>query len=318
MGRIAIRSLDAAFGAEVEGLDPATMRSLDAAAFGAIRSALHRHRLLLIRGMPREDDVLVGFAERFGRLVTLYEHATTVPGFPAIVRVSNMEEDGRPIGLAGSQALPWHHDHSYLPCPARESFLEATLLPADPPKTSFVDMAAGLAALPSVLRERIRGLRAVHHIDERRGGGAPGEAMSRPRPTGTTPDYDDATNVLAQDRIASHRAVHPMVVRHPESGVESLYVSPLATHEIVGLAPDDATPLLDALFAGAIRPEHTYTHAWSPGDLVLWDTLSTLHRREAFDPASRRLMKQMSTACEAPLEAGHGIAPLDSAGPLAP
>lgn len=299
MGAIAIRKLDAAIGAEVEGLDPGLADALDARTFDSIRRALHRHRLLVFRGTPREDADLVRFAERFGRLVTLYDHETTVPDFPVIVRVSNIEEGGRPIGLAGSQALPWHHDHSYLPCPARESFLEATVLPSAPPKTAFVDMAAGLAALPARLRERIRGLRAVHHIDERHA------AMSdEHRPTGTTPDYDDATNVLAQDRIASHRAVHPIVVRHPESGVEALYVSPLATHAIVGLPTEESSALFDELFERAIRPEHTYAHSWSPGDLVVWDTVSTLHRRDAFDPASRRLMKQMSTACEAPLEAG--------------
>ncbi|MEZ4331795.1 MAG: TauD/TfdA family dioxygenase [Myxococcota bacterium] len=296
MQGISIRELDAPLGAEIDGLDPTTLRALDAEGLESIRSALHRHRLLLIRGTPRADADLVRFAERFGRLVTLYDHETTVPGFPAIVRVSNIETDGRPIGLAGSQPLPWHHDHSYLPCPARESFLEASLLPNDPPRTVFADMAMGLAALPAKLRERIRGLRAVHHIDER-----PDAVGDARRPTGTTPDYADATNVLAQDRIASQRAIHPVVVRHPESGVEALYVSPLATHSIVGMPAPEAHALLDELFERAIRPDHMYAHAWSPGDLVVWDTVATLHRRDGFDPAARRLMKQMSTACAEPL-----------------
>lgn len=296
---VAIRPLAAPFGAEVLGAGPEL--APDDEALAEIRSALHVHRVLVFRGEARPDAALVAFARRFGALVTLYEHGTTVPGHPEIVRVSNLEEDGHAIGLAGSQELPWHHDHPYFERPAKESFLEAALLPPAPPRTSFVDMAAALSALPTSLRVRIAGLRAVHHIDERAGDREGGQA-SRYR-TGVTPDYADSTNVLAQERIAAHRAVHPLVVRHPDSGLAVLYASPLATHAIVGLADADARELLGELFERAIRPERIYSHRWSPGDLVVWDTIATLHHREAFDPAGLRLMKQMSTQCARPLEA---------------
>jgi taurine dioxygenase len=209
--------------------------------------------------------------------------------------VSNVEEEGRPIGLAGDQEIPWHHDHSYLERPAKESFLEAVELPPEPPRTSFVDMVAALRALPAELRERLSGLRAIHHIDER--AGSPESA------SGTTPDYLDSTNVLAQERIAAERAAHPIVVRHPESELAALYVSPLATHQIEGLSKEGGSALLQELFARALRAEYIYSHAWSPGDFIVWDSIATLHRREAFDPAGRRLMKQMSTQCSGPLQA---------------
>jgi alpha-ketoglutarate-dependent taurine dioxygenase len=294
-----IRELRAPFGAEVVGLGPEL--AIGARELAKIREALHRHRLLVFRGEPRSSEALASFARRFGDLIELYDHATTVPGHPEIVRVSNVEEDGRPIGLAGAQELPWHHDHSYLPRPARESFLEASLLPPAPPRTEFVDMAAGLEALPKPLRDRIRGLRAVHHIDERGGGSDP--AMGRSGTARVTPDYVDETNVLAQARIASKRAVHPVVARHPESGVSALYVSPLATHEVVDLSPGESASLLGELFERAILSERIHSHAWETGDLVVWDTLSTLHRRDAFDPSGRRSMRQMSTQCRHELEA---------------
>ena len=294
-----IRALEGPFGAEILGLDPSLV--IDAQERGTICEALHRHRVLVLRGGSRPSRALVSFARRFGRLITLYDHATTVPGHPEIVRVSNVEEDGRPIGLAGQQEIPWHHDHSYLRHPARESFLEAVELPPSPPKTAFVDMAAGLEALPAPLRERIRGLHAVHHIDER--GQDPEKTMSGSQSKKVTPDYVDETNVLAQERIAARRAVHPVVVRHPESGVPALYISPLATHEIVGLPSDESASLLAELFERAIQPERIYSHDWSLGDLVLWDTITTLHRRDAFDVPGRRLMKQMSTECLHALEA---------------
>jgi len=300
MGRrvLEVQPLDAPFGALVSGMDFG--QALDARSHAVICAALHEYRVLVFRGESRPDAELVSFGQRFGSLVTLYEHDTTVPGHPGIVRVSNVEENDRPIGLAGSQALPWHHDHSYLDRPAKESFLEAVELPVEPPRTSFVDMVAALDALPKGLRERIAKLRAVHHIDER--ADATEAELGRLGSTGLTPDYSDSTNVLAQQRIADQRAIHPMVVRHPESGLAALYISPLATHRIVGLADEDAAALLRELFERALRPEHTYSHEWRPGDFVVWDALATLHSREAFAPSQRRLMKQMSTQCSRPLE----------------
>jgi taurine dioxygenase len=294
-----IRPLDAALGAEVIGVE--LSRTLDDASHAVIRAALQRHRVLLFRGEPRPNEALVAFARRLGPLVTLYEHETTVPGHPDIVRVSNVEEDGRPIGLAGEQEIPWHHDHPYLERPAKESFLEAVELPREPPTTSFVDMVAALDALPESLRLRLRGLRAAHHIDERAGDDE--KETNVLGPSGVTPEYSDETNVLAQERIAAQRAVHPLVVRHPDSGLAALYASPLATHEIVGMPDAEAATLLGELFDRAIRAERIYSHEWSLGDFVVWDTIATLHRREAFAAAGRRLMKQMSTQCACRLEA---------------
>jgi taurine dioxygenase len=293
-----IRPLDAPFGAEIVGVN--TADDVGAATHATIRDALHAHRVLVFHGEPRPARSLVRFARRFGSLITLYEHETTVPGYPEIVRVSNVLEKGLPIGLAGEQEIPWHHDHPYLERPAKESFLEATELPPSPPRTSFVDMVAALEALPVTLRERLAGLHAIHHIDER--SDSPDAGPHELGVSGTTPDYDDTTNVLAQQRIAAQRATHPVVVRHPESGLATLYVSPLATHRIVGLPDDEADTLLRELFDRALRPEHTYSHEWSAGDLVIWDTIATLHSRQAFPDAGRRLMRQMSTQCAAQLE----------------
>jgi taurine dioxygenase len=294
-----IRPLDAPLGAEVVGVTPEL--EIDEETQAEIRAALYAHRVLVFRGENRRDAALTSFARRFGSLVTLYEHSTTVPGQPGIVRVSNLEEDGLPIGLAGDQEIPWHHDHSYLERPAKESFLEAVELPPEPPRTSFVDMVAALRALPEQLRERLSPLRAVHHIDER--ADSPESASARLGVSGVTPDYADSTNVLAQERIAAESAAHPIVVRHPESDLAALYVSPLATHRIEGLSDEHGSALLQELFERALRAEFIYSHAWSPGDLIVWDTIATLHRREAFDPSGRRLMKQMSTQCSERLEA---------------
>lgn len=294
---VEIEALDAPLGAR---LTP-TIDNLafDENSFDVIRRALWQYRVLVISGGPYSDSVLISFAEKFGQLVTLYDHGTTVPGYPGIVRVSNIEKQGVPIGLAGSQAIPWHHDHSYLPCPAKDSFLQAEELPVNQPQTHFVDMAAVLQSLPESTVKQISQLQAAHHIDER-------DTNNKSEVSAdVTPQYEDLTNVLAQQRIASQSAIHPLVVRHPDSCLAALYVSPLATHDIIGKSRQQSKQILEPLFERAFRPEYIYSHTWSQGDLVVWDTISTLHRRDAFSASSRRSMKQMSTQCRQPLLAAY-------------
>jgi taurine dioxygenase len=70
--------------------------------------------------------------------------------------------------------------------------------------------------------------------------------------------------------------------------------------------------LLDEVYEAAIRPEYVYTHRWQVGDLLLWDNGFTMHRREPFDPAARRLMKRTTMILDpraphrARRRAGHG------------
>jgi taurine dioxygenase len=48
--------------------------------------------------------------------------------------------------------------------------------------------------------------------------------------------------------------------------------------------------LLDQLWSFTEREEFTWQNAWRSGDVVLWDNRCTMHRRDAFDPATRRIM----------------------------
>ncbi len=88
-----------------------------------------------------------------------------------------------------------------------------------------------------------------------------------------------------------------MVVRHPDTGGEILYVSRGITRQIVGMARPESSALLKELHLHATRPERVYAHEWELGDLVMFDALGTLHRRDSWDPTQRRLMRQLSTAC---------------------
>ena len=51
---------------------------------------------------------------------------------------------------------------------------------------------------------------------------------------------------------------------------------------------EESEALLDALWSHATEPRFTLGHVWQSGDVVMWDNLGVLHRRDAFDPNARR------------------------------
>ena len=85
-------------------------------------------------------------------------------------------------------------------------------------------------------------------------------------------------------------AWHPAVCRHPATGVPTLYLGRRRNAYVEGYAPAESDALLDALWAHIERPDLTYAHKWRVGDLLLWDNRSTMHRRDPFDGAARRVM----------------------------
>jgi taurine dioxygenase/pentalenolactone F synthase len=44
-----------------------------------------------------------------------------------------------------------------------------------------------------------------------------------------------------------------------------------------------------------VAEENVYCHDWQVGDMVMFDTLGSLHRRDSWDPSQRRVMRQLST-----------------------
>lgn len=276
--RIDVRPLMAPLGAELVGVDPCS--TLSDGTFAAISAALHRHHVLLFRGttVPRPSARLVGFAQRFGEVFRFYEDGTE-PGFPEILCISNLERDGKPIGITGTMELPWHTDYGNHPRPAKESFLEAVEVPGnDAAATSFVDMYDAWETLPGSLRKAVEGRLALHRVKSEY-------------------DLEDAVNRKSQAQRNAIETAHPIAVRHPDTGRVALYVSPVESTEIVGLPDDEARSILSAIFDHVLRPERIYRHAWTRGDLVVFDAIGTMHHREAFSASQRRLMKQLSTRC---------------------
>ena len=245
-----------ALGAEVRGLD--LRRELEAGTVRTLRAAFLDHSVLFFRGQEISQQDLVRFTRYFGDPVP---HVRPQPDRPIeeIFVISNVTEDGKPIGALGSEEIPFHSDLSYLPQPGTISMLYALEIPVMGGETMWANGYAAYETLDPDLKHNIDRLHAVHRH--------PIDALNTPEPT-----------------------LHPVVRTHPETGRKVIYVSPHLTHHIADLARPEGKVLLEELIAHATDARFVWKHQWRVGDLVMWDNRCTMHRRTPFDDRQRRVM----------------------------
>jgi taurine dioxygenase len=249
---IRIKRLAAGLGAEVIGAD--LTRELASAEFEAIDRAWQEHLILLFRGQALTHAQHVAFSRRFG---PLDDHASIpkfrLPEHPEVILVANQEIAGRrqPVGRQ------WHSDLTYTTRPARASLLRCEVIPEVGGDTMFTNMALAYEALSAAMRAFLDPLEAVHDLaiaHHNRG----------------RPDLDEV-------RKRTPPVIQPVVRVHPSTGRKALYVNEMTTESIVGLDEEESRAVLDFLFRHCVKPEFTYRHRWSEGDLIGWDNLATLH-----------------------------------------
>lgn len=269
-----IRSVaDAAgpLGAEVLGLDLA--QPLHADDFARLHRAHLQHHVLVFRHQRITPRQQVEFSRRFGPLQIHVLKNFQLAGHPEILVVSNIKENGQPIGL-GDAGHFWHSDLSYKAVPSLGSLLHAQELPAVGGDTLFADQHAAYDALPEALKKTIAPLQAEHsylaRYDELR-------AKNPWRPALTQAQVDEVKP-----------AVHPVVRTHPETARKALFVSEHFTTRIVGLPEDESRDLLAQLFAASVKPAFVFRHRWQPQDLVFWDNRSVLHLATGTPDTERR------------------------------
>lgn len=261
-----------ALGAEIRGAD---LTRVTEEEFAAIHRAWLDHLVLFFRGQHLTDDDLIRFSRRFGELDWAPVQETGrrfVEGHPEIYVVSNVIENGAPIGSLGSGEAVWHTDMSYLDIPPKASVLYALETPLAGGDTYFCNMYAADGGLPDALRRRVAGL-VLKHDGTYNSGGYVRQGL-------------EATD----DPLTSPGVRHPLVITHPETGRQALYLGRRRNAYLPGLPLDESEALLDELWRYATQDGLTWRHQWQSGDLVLWDNRATMHRRDGFDPNSRRIL----------------------------
>lgn len=289
---LSIRPIDGPMGAIVKGWRPDA--DLTEEEFARVQAALRERLVLVFRGQPEISDLdLIRFASRFGDLLAGSEFLRDAGSHPEILPVTNiLDEEGIPKGTGESNEIDWHADYSYVDRVGKESFLNAVILPEDPPRTSFTDQYRALESLSVEKIAALRRLQAFHSVTAIVAGN---EIDAEIGETFKAKVERDEKRGISRPPLPE--AEHPIVVRHPDSGRELLYVSPQITRYVVGMDPAESGALLDELYEHSTRPEFVYHHEWEVGDLVVFDTLGTLHRRDPWDAGEPRYMRQLSTVC---------------------
>jgi len=260
---------------------------LSDADIATIRQAWLAHDgLLVFRDVEFTPQAQVAFSRRFGPQQVHVLNQFHLSGHSEILVVSNVVENGKPIGL-GDAGRDWHSDLSYKPLPSLGSMLLTRELPEEGGDTLFANMVRAYETLPANLKRVIEGRRAVHsyvYRYERL------RALSTWRPPLTQAQRDAVPPVD-----------HPVVRTHPETGKRALFVNEGFSSHIIGLPEDESTSVLEQLFAHSIRADNVYTHRWRPGDMLFWDNRSTIHFAPGCPDKYRRTLHRTTIEGDVPV-----------------
>ncbi|HEV7801908.1 MAG TPA: TauD/TfdA family dioxygenase [Burkholderiales bacterium] len=267
----------AAIGALVECGD---VKTLDDAAFERVRAAFLANLVLNIRGQRLTDPELLAFGRRFGELTPAAKvHIGQKPRDVAeLAVISNVRDNGVAIGALGDGEAVWHTDSCFNDVPPSASILYSLEIPPTGGNTGFANMYLAYETLPPALRKAVRG-RTIKHDKRYTSGGQLREGY-----------------LAEQDIRVSPGPSHPIVRRHPETGCNALYLGRRPHAYIDGLPLDESEALLEALWTHATQAQFTWHHEWQVGDILIWDNRCAMHRRDPFDPNSRRVMHR--TQCK--------------------
>jgi taurine dioxygenase len=281
--RFRIRPFDAPLGAEVVGLDLA--QPLGDSDFAALHRAHLDHHVLVFRDQRITPSQQVAFSRRFGALQIHVLRQFQLPSDPEVLIISNIKEDGQPIGL-GDAGHYWHSDLSYKAVPSLGSMLHAQELPAQGGDTLFANQHTAWESLPVHLQRAVEGASAEHSYLAKY---AELQQRNPWRPNLTQAQIDEVVP-----------AVHPIVRTHPETGRRALFVSEHFTTRVIGLPEDESRALLDELFDHSTRPEHIYRHQWQERDMVFWDNRSVMHLAAGCPEDQRRKLYRTTIEGDAP------------------
>ena len=274
-----LKPLHPLFAAEASGIDLTQPVSPQDAK--AINAAMNEYAVLVWRGQPLTAQQQINFAKTFGPLDIGLKRVFKRPERledERLIDISNVDAQGQvaqrdsPKNLSNFANQLWHSDSSFMNPRAAYSMLHAVITPSWGGNTEFADLRAAYDALPDHTKAEIRDLQAEHFALHTRlilGDDAYTDAQKREIPP----------------------AVWPLHDVHAGSGRDVLFVG-VHARQILGWPTAEGRMYLLDLLEHATQRQFVYTHEWQPGDLVIWDNRSTLHRGRRYDIAERRELRR--------------------------
>ena len=263
-----------ALGATVEGLDLARpLRETD-----LIIETLGKYGVLRFPGQTLSGRQQRDFAAQFGELeINVASGPYQEPGIPEVMTLSNIVENGKPIGLADA-GQDWHTDMSYSKTIAFANVLYGIRIPRRDGRplgnTEFCSMHAAYEGLPQELKTKLDGMSVLHDFNKFWDKMRMEKGSKRPPLT-------------EAQKKAKPPVSHPIFLKHPITGRKVLYANPGYSMRINELPQQESDEILEFLFEHQLKPEYRYRHEWAEGDVLMWENFGTIHNAIAdYGPTS--------------------------------
>ena len=268
--KVNFRKLSAHIGAEVLDLDLNIEHSPE--TIEIVKQAWLDNLILLFRGQSLDAERQLAITKWFGEPGKISRPKEFHPkGYSAlpdgVMLISNVRENGEPIGALPDGEMMFHHDMMHAEIPHKATILNAKEIPSEGGNTLFASGYAAYQSLPSALRDPLEGKRAFHHYN-----------------------YGSVQKGDGKGTPAFAESNHPVFRTHSDTGRKAIYVNRLMTEGIVGMEEHESKHLLSQIFDHSERKEFIYEHVWNVGDVILWDNRCSMHARKDFPDSERRLL----------------------------
>jgi len=263
----------------------------DPADLAALRELVWRNKLVALTGQEFTNEEYAAFGHRLGRVRPYFQDNYHHPDHPEIFVSTNVPEDGRKVGVAGTGRM-WHSDYSMFDDPLSFTMVTPKILPRGNRKTFFIDMETVLAEMPQDMRAALEGRRTFHE--------ATWYYKIQPK------DIDRAIIELFEEfKKLSPGAWHPAIIRHPVTGADMLYVSSGFTTAISDMTHEEHQAFLKRLFAFVEEERFIKAVDWRIGDVLLWDNRTFIHHASTVPPGEPSRSYRISLNDGLPFYVGH-------------
>jgi alpha-ketoglutarate-dependent taurine dioxygenase len=245
-----------------------------------LKELLQQRGILVFPQINFTDEEQIAFTKTMGKFA-----AEMRDGGEEKIHKITLDEKENPSSAAYLRgSLYWHIDGTMNKVPILASLLSCKKpSPKGTGNTGFANTYAAYEALPDDRKAEIADLRVNH--------GAWASLFYY--------DPEPSTKMLDMMQGIGEQEL-PLVWTH-QSGRKSLVLGNTAIN-VVGQSPRDSQRTLHSLREWATQEDFTHSHAWSVGDLVIWDNTGTMHRAEPYDKDCGRMMHRTKLQGEEPFE----------------
>ena len=274
-----IRKLSPNIGAEVQDIDLTQEQTPE--TISRINQVWLENIILLFRNQNLDAERQIRVTKWFGKLGELARPKDLQPkGYESlpdgVMLISNIREDGEPIGALPDGEMMFHHDMMHAEIPHKATMLNAVEIPSHGGNTLFASGYAAYETLSNEVRAPLEGRKAFHHYN-----------------------YGSAQKGDNKGVSAFAESAHPIFRTHDDTGKKAIYVNRLMTEGIIDMDQDKADLFLSALFDHSEKSEFVYEHEWRVGDLIMWDNRCSMHARTDFPETERRLLLRTTVTGDA-------------------